>query len=71
MLLSGAWGKVIHEKNLKQKSHDTVPLKGHGNEPVFPMFLHLHFEPFRFWLRIRIRKTTPRIGESGSRPDCL
>ncbi len=26
MLLSGAWGKVIHEKNLKQKSRDTVPL---------------------------------------------
>jgi hypothetical protein len=59
-------------------------LKGHGNEPNFPRFLHkslwprsltLHFEPFRFWLRIRgdihIRKTTPRIGESGSRQDCL
>ncbi len=28
MLLSGAWGKMIHEKNLKQKSRDTVPLKG-------------------------------------------
>jgi hypothetical protein len=26
MLLSGAWGKVIHEKDLKQKSRDTVPL---------------------------------------------
>ncbi len=26
MLLSGAWGKVIHGKNLKQKSRDTVPL---------------------------------------------
>ncbi len=25
VLLSGAWGKVIHEKNLKQKSRDTVP----------------------------------------------
>ncbi len=25
-LLPGAWGKVIHEKNLKQKSRDTVPL---------------------------------------------
>ncbi len=59
-------------------------LKGHGKEPNFPRFLHkslwprsltLHFEPFRFWLRIRgdvrIRKTTPRIGESGSRQDCL
>ncbi len=33
--------------------------------------LTLPFEPFRFWLRIRgdirNRKTTPRIGESGSR----
>jgi hypothetical protein len=31
----------------------------------------LNFEPFRFWLRIRgdirNRKTTPRLGESGSR----
>ncbi len=25
MLFSEAWGKVIHEKNLKQKSRDTVP----------------------------------------------
>jgi hypothetical protein len=59
-------------------------IKGHGNEPNFPSFLHKslwprsltpHFEPFRFWLRIRgdirIRKTTPHIGESGSRQDCL
>jgi hypothetical protein len=28
MLFSGAWGKMIHEKNLKQKSCETVPLKG-------------------------------------------
>ncbi len=61
-----------------------VILKGHGSEPVFPMFLQkpvrhgsltLLFEPFRFWLQIlgeiRNRKTTPRIGESGSRQDCL
>jgi hypothetical protein len=27
MLFSGAWGKVIHEKTLKQKSRDTVPIK--------------------------------------------
>ncbi len=26
MLSSGAWGKVIHEKNLNKKSRDTVPL---------------------------------------------
>ncbi len=26
MLFSGSWGKMIHEKNLKQKSLDTVPL---------------------------------------------
>jgi hypothetical protein len=54
--------------------------KGYGNEADFPRFLHksvwhlsltLHFEPFRFWLRIRedIRngKMTPRLAESGSR----
>jgi hypothetical protein len=26
MSSSGAWGKIIHEKNLKQKSRDIVPL---------------------------------------------
>ncbi len=54
-------------------------LKGHGNEADFLGFLQklvphrsltLHFEPFRFWLRIRgdirKRKTTPRLAESGS-----
>jgi hypothetical protein len=59
-------------------------LKGHGNEPVFLMFLHkylcprsltLPFKPFWFWLRILwdicIGKSTPCIGESGSRQDCL
>jgi hypothetical protein len=59
---------------------DPLSLKGHGNEPDFPRFLHksvrhrshkLHFEPFRFWLRIlgdiRIRKSTPRLNDTGSR----
>jgi hypothetical protein len=59
-------------------------LKRHGNEADFLGFLQksvrhrsltLHFEPFRFWLRIRgdihNRKTTPRLAESGSRQDCL
>jgi hypothetical protein len=59
-------------------------LKGHGNEADFLGFLHksvlhgsltLHFEPFRFWLRIprdiRNRKTTPRLAESGSRQECI
>ncbi len=54
-------------------------LKGHGNEADFLGFLQklgphrsltLPFEPFRFWLQIRgdirNRKTTPRLGESGS-----
>jgi hypothetical protein len=27
MEYSGAWGKLIHEKNQKQKSRDTVPLR--------------------------------------------
>ena len=55
-------------------------LKGHGNEADFLGFLQklvplrsltLPFEPFRYWLRIRgdirNRKTTPRLGKSGSR----
>jgi hypothetical protein len=59
-------------------------LKGHGNEADFlvflqksvrPRFLTLQFEPFLFGLRIRgdirNRKTTPRLAESGSRPECL
>jgi hypothetical protein len=42
-------------------------LKGHSNEADFLGFLHklvrhrsftVHFEPFRFWLRILNRKTT-------------
>ncbi len=61
-----------------------LPLKGHGNEADFlgflqksvrHRFLTLHFEPFRFGLRIRgdirNRKTTPRLDESGSRQGCL
>ncbi len=59
-------------------------LKGHGNEADFlgflqksvrHRFLTLHFEPFRFGLRIRgdirNRKTTPRLAESGSRQEYL
>ncbi len=61
-------------------SKKKLPLKGHGNEPVFPMFLHkslwprsltLPFKPFRFWLwilgDIHIRKSTPRLPASVSR----
>jgi hypothetical protein len=53
-------------------------LKGHGNEPVFSIFLHklvrprflkLPIELFRFWLRIcgniQNRKTTSRICDRG------
>ncbi len=32
MFFSGAWGKMIHEKNLNQKSRDTAPLKVVGNQ---------------------------------------
>ncbi len=80
--------KTLWCKNLENPSdrisHAWAPLKGHGNEPVFPMCLHkslwprsltLPFKPFRFWLQIlrdiRIRKSTPRIGESGSRQGFL
>ena len=45
------------------------------HKPVRHGSLTLPFEPFRFWLRIlgdiRNQKMTPRIGESGSRQDCL
>ncbi len=76
--------KISSKKASAPSASQHEGLKGHGNEPNFPNFLHkslwprsltLHFEPFRFWLRIRgdirIRKMTPRIGESGSRQDCL
>jgi hypothetical protein len=56
-----------------------ISLEGHGNEADFlgfyeksvrHRFLTLHFEPFRFGLRIRgdirNRKTTPRLGESAT-----
>ncbi len=55
--------------------------KGHGNEPVFPMFLHksvwhgsltVPFDPFRFRLHIRgdirIWKTTPCYQLDGESP---
>jgi hypothetical protein len=35
MLFSGAWGKMIHEKNLKQKSCDPVPSKRHDTFVCF------------------------------------
>jgi hypothetical protein len=72
------------EKRWGYLEKHSVNLKGHGNEADFLGFLHkwvrhryltLHFEPFRFWLRIRgdirNRKTTPRLAESGSRQECL
>ncbi len=61
--------------------NDRSKLKGHGNETDFLGFLQklvphesltLPFEPFRFWLRIRvdirIRKTTPRYHRYGESP---
>jgi hypothetical protein len=68
--------------NTTSREPDILPfrssLKGHGNEADFlgflqksvqHRFLTVHFEPFRFGLRIRgdirNRKTTPRlVGES-------
>ncbi len=60
--------------------HTNCLLKGHGNEADFLGFLQklvphesltLPFGPFRFWLQIRgvirIRKTTPRLNDTGSR----
>ncbi len=45
MLLSGAWGKVIHEKNLKQKNLVTLSLSDHYLSSPFKygsLFLYLH-----------------------------
>jgi hypothetical protein len=82
VIVHGGGGGDIKKVRSKYNFCDLV--KKHGNEPNFPRFLHkslwpwsliLHFKPFQFWLRIRgdirIRKTTPCIGESGSRQDCL
>jgi hypothetical protein len=44
-LLLGAWGKVIHEKNLKQKSRDTVPLNQLGNRVVVSSVVDLDPNP--------------------------
>jgi hypothetical protein len=68
-----------NKAQLKNNKSTLYPLKGHGNEADFlgllqksvrHRFLTLHFEPFRFGLRIlgdiRNRKTTPRLAESGS-----
>ncbi len=62
-----------HKKQFSKKKNFCL-LKGHGNEADFlgflqksvrHRFLTLHFEPFRFGLRIRgdirNRKTTPRL----------
>jgi hypothetical protein len=75
------WNRVHCQKTLKLS---IISLKGHGNEADFLGFLHksvrhrsltLHFEPFRFWLRIcrdiHNQNTTPRLAESGSRQECI
>jgi hypothetical protein len=31
ILFSGAWGKMIHKKNMKQNSPGTVPLKAQNS----------------------------------------
>ncbi len=73
-----AGGSAFSKK--PQSYCESRSLKGHANEVDFLGFLQklvphrsliLHFELFGFWLQIRgdirNRKTTPRLGESGSR----
>jgi hypothetical protein len=43
IVYSGAWGKLIHEKNQKQKSRDTVPLS--KQKALVERLLH-HFLSF-------------------------
>ncbi len=53
---------AIHLSSGTKHFFSLISIKGHGSELNFPRFLHksrwprsltLHFEPFRFWLRIR------------------
>ncbi len=66
MLLSGAWGKVIHEKTWSKKSRDTIPLSREVDvcyiwslhvwsydllfSPLFVYFLNHCFEPEFIWV---------------------
>ncbi len=38
MVNSGAWGKLIHEKNQSRKSRDTVPLRVQVKREIFCCF---------------------------------
>jgi hypothetical protein len=42
MVYSGAWGKLIHEKNQKSKSRDTVPSKKKGQYQEIFLFQVFH-----------------------------
>ncbi len=70
MLFSGAWGKMIHEKKLKQKSsHDTVPLiliKVHMScilknfSSVTKIVFEFHSHSWKIWLTISIILIKPK-----------
>jgi hypothetical protein len=62
VLFSGAWGKMIHEKNLSKKSRDTVPLKGQCHKIFDFRFFHesvsfkplsIPLGPFQIFSKIR------------------
>jgi hypothetical protein len=65
MKYSGVWGKLIHEKNLKSKSRDTVSLfkyilKGHNYPLWLTLWLRMNHFIFLnsqrlFWVRVKSR----------------
>jgi hypothetical protein len=53
MLFSGAWGKRINEKNLKQKSRGTVTLK---IALILPTIYSVYYREFGLFRLNRLRK---------------
>ncbi len=53
MVYSGAWGKLIHEKNQKQNSRDTVPLKW-WRRPYLSFSVRFFCEPFLWFLWVHL-----------------
>ncbi len=67
LLFSGAWGKMIHEKNLKQKSCVTAALR--QNLSFFSVKFHYSF--FDFKKHCPYSKCWRKAMESGHLPLCL
>jgi hypothetical protein len=67
ILLSGAWGKVIHEKTCSKKSRDTVPLRYIYMQNYVSVYRGTSCHPFSL-----VRPSgvlAPAGGEGGHLPD--